>query len=93
MNDDIPSILLLLECTLINEENPSYIEISEQNNVIYILLSKPDYKHYKLHERIQGVFGLLSFEHDDIMSKYQVIVECMTEEELDSMFKMYGDQE
>lgn len=89
MTEDINHILTLLECTLINEERPNYIEISYQMEHIYILLSKPEYKHYKLHERIQSVMSLLQFEHSEILDKYPVIIETLTEEELASMFAMY----
>lgn len=94
MNEDIENLLLLLECTLINEENPDYIEVSfsQEHNTIYILLSKPDYINYKIHERIQGVFALLSFEHSEIINEIPMIIECLTPTELDDMFKTYNKE-
>lgn len=91
--EDINSILLLLECTLINEEQPSYIEVSFQLDSIYILLSKPDYKHYKVHERIQRIYALLQFEHSDIIDEIPVIIECLDSDELDQLFNMYNYKE
>lgn len=91
--EEINTILLLLECTLINSESPSYIEVSFQLDSIYILLSKPEYKHYKLHERIQGVYSLLLFEHSDILDQVPVIIECLDDNELYELFRMYNYKE
>lgn len=89
MIEELDNILLLLECTLINSICPDYIEISVQYDTIYILLSKNEYKHYKINERIQSVFSLLKFEHSDILEKYPIIVECLDSAEMDGLFKMY----
>ena len=84
------NILLLLEATLINEENPDYIEVSEQAGFIYILISKKEYENIPLHERIMRISSLLEFEHDDILDKYPVIIECYDEKELTDLFNLYG---
>lgn len=91
--NEINSLLTLLECTLINEESPDYIEVSEQNGFIYILLSKRDYKNMSISERINGIFNLLRFEHLDILQKYVIIVECLDSQELTGLFKMYSFSE
>lgn len=90
MTEDINSFLTLIECTLLESEIPDYIEVSYQNGHIYILLSKDDYVNYKLHERIQRIFALLQFEHDDILQEYSVIIECLTPTELSDLFRLYG---
>lgn len=90
MDAEINNFLTLIECTLLESELPDYIEVSYQNGSIYILLSKEEYVHYKLHERIQGVFGLLQFEHEDILEEFPVIIECLTPTELSDLFRLYG---
>jgi hypothetical protein len=92
MTPEINNILTLIECTLINDERPEYIEVSYQNGAIYVLLSKKEYEHYGLYERIQGVYGLINFEHSDILGEHHLIVECFTPDELTELFKLYGDR-
>lgn len=89
MTPEINTLLTILECTLLSEEQPSYIEVSYQSGFIYILLSKPEYKNYSLSERINGVFNLLKYEHSAIIEKYPVIVECLSEDELTELFTFY----
>ena len=93
MTEDLPSILLLLESTLLEYEIPDYIEVSEQNGIIYVLISKEEYKNVPLHERIQKVSALLEFDHDDVLDKWPVIIECLDAEELKSLFEMYGKKQ
>ncbi len=93
MTEDLQSILLLLEATLLEYEVPDYIEVSEQNNVIYVLISKEEYKNVPLHERIQKVSALLEFDHDDILDKYPVIIECLDSQELSDLMEMYGKKQ
>lgn len=93
MVDEIQNYITLIEATLINEESPSYLEVSYQNGIIYVLISKPEYKDYLLHERIQAVHSLLQFEHDDIISIHPIIVECLTEQELDDLFRLYNNED
>lgn len=90
MTEEINIFLSLIESTIINTENPSYIEVSFQAGFIYVLVSKPEYKHYLLHERIQSIFSLIQFEHEDILERYPIIVECYDEQELGELFKSYG---
>jgi len=93
MTDEIDSILLLLEATLLEYEMPDYIEVSYQHNTIYILLSKEEYKKIPLHERIQKISALLEFDHDDILDKYPVIIECLDSDELKGLFDLYGKKQ
>lgn len=87
---EIDNILTLLEVTLLNEEIPDYIEVSFQNNFIYILLSKREYENMSISERIYRIFNLLKFDHFDIIQKYPIIVECLDPKELSGLFKKYG---
>lgn len=93
MTNDLPSILLLLEATLLEYEIPDYIEVSENAGVIYILVSKEEYKNVPLHERIQKISALLEFDHDDILDIYPVIVEALDSDELKSLFELYGKKQ
>lgn len=87
----IEDALLLLEATLINEERPEYIEVSEQAGFIFILLSKKEYKDIPLHERILRITSLLEFEHDDILDQYPVIVECYDDQQFTDLLKSWKD--
>jgi len=93
MTPEIDSILLLLEATLVEYEMPDYIEVSYQHNAIYILVSKEEYKKIPLHERIQKISALLEFDHDDILDKYPIIIECLDSDELKGLFEMYGKKQ
>lgn len=94
MDKNINDKLVEIECVLINEENPSYIEVSFQKNYdqefIYILLSKYEYQWYSLSERMLSIFDILKWYCKDILETYPVIVETLTIEELDGLFKIYG---
>lgn len=90
MNTKINNILTLIECTLLEQERPEYIEVSYQMDKIYVLLSKEEYKHYKIHERVQSIYALLQFEHSDILDEYSLVVECLDSEELKGLFELYG---
>ena len=72
------------------QERPDYIEISYQSDHIYILLSKEEYKNFKIHERVQGIYALLQFEHSDLLDEYAIIVECLDSKELQGLFELYG---
>lgn len=89
MTEDINNVLTILEATLINEERPDYIEISYQMGFIFILLSKKGYKGIPLGERIKRISLLLEFDHEDILDKYPIIIECYDDTELDELFKLY----
>lgn len=90
MSDDISTILTLIECTLLEHEKPAYIEVSYQMDHVYILLAKEEYKNYKIHERIQSVYGLIQFEHSELLEDHPVLVECLTMDELKELFALYG---
>ncbi len=90
---DLPSILLLLEATLLEHEQPDYIEVSENAGLIYILVSKDEYKNVPLYERIQKISALLEFDHEDILDIYPVIVEALDSDELKSLFELYGKKQ
>lgn len=89
MTEEINNYLILIESTIINTHSPDYIEVSFQNGFIYVIVCKEEYKDIMLHERIQEIFALLEFEHDDIFDKHQVIVECLNLKELNELFKLY----
>lgn len=89
MNKYINEKLAILECVLINEENPSYLEVSFQNGFIYCLLSKPEYMYSTLSERILSVFEILKTFCQDILDEYSIIVETLTSEELSGLFRFY----
>lgn len=90
MSPEINEVLTILEVVLINEENPSYIEVSAQNGFLYILLSKPEYMYSSLSERILSVFEILKTFCADILESYSIIVETLTTEELNGLFKYYA---
>ncbi len=75
-------IITELECTLINEENPGYLEISHQSGFLYILISRTEYKFMSLSERITRIFDILKYYHSSVLEKYPVIVETYSEAEL-----------
>lgn len=92
MTEAINNILTLIECTLLEFEKPDYVEISYQQDHIYILLSKEDYKNYKIHERVQSVYALIQFEHSEILEEYAIIVECLDSDQLKGVFELYGNK-
>lgn len=87
MSTNIDDILICIECALINAENPDYLEVQFTNDFIYILISKPEYKHYTLSERQKSIWDLLDFEFGDIISEYSIIIEVFDSNELDQLFK------
>lgn len=93
MTPEINLKLTELECLLINEEDPEYLECSYQEvdnqGFIYILLSKPEYKYYNLSERIYSIFDVLKFYASDILEEFPIIVECLDSNELTGLFKYY----
>lgn len=90
MNNEINNFLLSIECTLLNETTPDYIEISYQNGFIHILTCKSEYQYFTISERIKSIFILLEYYHSDIIEMYPVIVECFDEKEITELFKLYG---
>jgi hypothetical protein len=90
LTPEINSILTLIECCILEWEVPDYIEVSWQSGKIYILLSKEEYKHYKVHERIQGIYALIQFEHSELLEEYDILIECLTPDELKGLFELYG---
>ena len=94
MTPQINLKLTEIEVVLINEENPDYIEVSYQENqgqgFIYCLLSKPLYMYSSLSERILSIFEILKMYCMDILAEFPVIVETLTTEELDGLFRSYG---
>lgn len=79
--------LVEIEATLINEEDPGYLEISKQHEFIFILISRTDYKFMSLSERIARIFDVLKFYHQSVLDKNPVIVETYSEEELTDYFR------
>lgn len=95
MNDEINTALSVLEATLINEESPDYIEISYQAGFAYILLAKREYKDVPLYERIMRIRSILEFHHEDILDKYPLVIECLSEEEFTLLLRKHvftGDE-
>lgn len=90
MIQTLEDILITLECAIVNELNPDYFEVTEQNGFIYILLSKIEYKNKMLHERLLEAQGLIEFENDEIFKAYKVIIECFDMDELTELMKAYG---
>lgn len=90
MNPDLNNKLIIIECILINEEIPDYIEISYQNNFIYCLIAKEDYKHQSLSERIIGIFEVLTWNCPDILAEYSIIVETLDTHQLNGLFEFYA---
>lgn len=92
MTPEINEDLTLIEFVVLNTLHPSYIEVSYQMDYVYILVSKPEFRYWPLNERISSIFKLLEFEIPDMMKKYSFVVEAMDDKELDSLFKLYGQQ-
>lgn len=92
MTKDINYKLTELEVVLINEESPAYLEVSMQQNFIYVLLSKPEYRFMSLSERIYGIFEILEQFCFDILNDFPVIVECLDEKELSGLFGFYNKE-
>jgi hypothetical protein len=90
LTPEINNILTLIECTLLEQEKPDYIEVSWQNDIIYVLLSKEEYRHIKVYERIQSVYALIQFEYSELLEEYSVLVECLDSDELKGLFELYG---
>ena len=89
MTPDINEKLILIECALLNEENPDYLEVSLQNGYIYILISKRKYKFYTLSERIYGVFEVLKLYCPEILYEFPFLIETFSEPELTDLMGMY----
>ena len=93
MTPEINNLLTLIECTLLEQEKPDYIEISYQMDHIYILLSKEEYKNYRIYERVQSIYALIQFEHSELLEEYAIIVECLDSDELKGLFELYGKKQ
>jgi len=81
--------MTIIECIILNEEIPDYMEVSWQNNFIYILVSKAEYLYSSLSERMLNIFEILKQFCGDILGEFSVIVETFTSEELTGLFKLY----
>lgn len=91
-DEEMQNILALLESTIISEEMPDYLEITENFGTIYILIAKKEYFGVPIHERIQKISALLEFDHDDILDVYPVIIEALDDKQLDELLAIYGKQ-
>lgn len=89
MTPEINFKLTEIESVLINHEDPGYLEVSAQQNFIYILISKQEYKYYNLSERILAVFEILKWQVPHILEEIPVIIETFTEPELTDLFRMH----
>lgn len=90
MSPDLNDKLIIIECVLINEEQPDYIEVSFQNGFIYCLIAKEDYKHQALSERVLGIFEVLKWNCPDILEEYSIILEALDTHELNGLFEFYA---
>jgi hypothetical protein len=79
---------LYLECLLINDVDPIFLQIDYQQEFIYIFVVADYFKHYSISERIEAIFMLLKFDCPSILSEYPVAVECFSEEEFTELLKM-----
>jgi hypothetical protein len=84
---NLNSALIYIECTLINNYDPVFMNVTYQNEFIYIYVVCKKFKNYKLSERIRSVFSLLKFECYDILSEYPILVEAFDETELQEQMK------
>lgn len=89
LNQRTNELLTIIEVTLLNEIFPDYIEVSFQQNFIYILISKEDFKFQTLSDRILGVFELLKFYCPEILEEFPFIIETFDSQELDQLMEMY----
>lgn len=87
MTPEINEKLTLIECTLISEAD--YLEVSFQQEMIYILISKREYKYYNLSERIYSVFELLKLCCPEVLYEYPVLIETFDEMELTHLMGMH----
>jgi hypothetical protein len=90
MDQELNNILTLIECTVLEHEQPDYIEVSAQNGSIYLLVSKKEYKDMPLYDRIQGIYALIQFELSELLDEYSVIVEALDSDQLKGLFELYG---
>jgi len=88
MSDELETTLILLECCIINNEMPDFLDVYYSEGVINILVATDNYKSYNVSERIKGVFEIIGWEYPEILDNYPVIVNCLTLSELDEFFKM-----
>lgn len=86
---NLEDALIYLECLLLNDLDPTYIEVNDQQGFIYIFLVKDEFKYYEISERIQSVFTLLKHECPEIIKEHPLIVECYSDDELQDMLH-YG---
>lgn len=89
---EINNILALIETTLINEEQPDFIEVSHHTGIIYVMCAKKDYKGIPLYERIQKIQALLEFDHEDVLDQFPVIVETLDLDQLTQLLAAQGKQ-
>lgn len=87
---ELEDALIIIEATIIQEEDPDYIEVNAKNGIIYVTLAKKEYKNMPLHERIQKIRGILEFEHDDVLDEWPVLLDTYDEDELEELLKKYG---
>ena len=84
---NLNAALIYVECTLINNYDPVFMNVTYQNEFIYVYIVCQKFKHYSLSERIKSVFSLLKFECFDIIAEYPILVEAFSEDELQEQMR------
>lgn len=84
---NLEDILLYIEITLMNDFNPTFIDVQVQNGFIYVFMACNQFKHYSISERIDSIFSLLKQDCLPILAKFPVIVEALDDDELQEMMK------
>lgn len=83
--------MLYLECLIINELSPIFLQVDHQQDFIYLFIACDYFKHYSISERIDTVFSLLKFDCPAILREHPIAVEAFDSDELDEIFKMGRD--
>jgi len=84
---NIRSSMVYLECLMINEFDPSFLQVDYQQGLIYLFVVCDNFKYYSISERINSIFSLLRYDCPDILKEHPIIVEAFDNSELDEMMR------
>lgn len=85
---NLEETLIYLECLLVNDMNPIYLQVDFQQEFVYIFIVCDYFKHYSISERISSVFSLLKVDCPSVLKEYSIAAECFSEQEFTDMLKM-----
>ncbi len=87
MNDELKHHLVEIEYALCSEYPPYFLEVvyeEEYPPFIHIVVCR-DYTEYSINERVSEEFLLLKERLPDIISKYSIVIEAFSPEEMENL--------